>query len=220
MTSSILNNNDVENLSLSEELRTHTAQAHEDAEHSTFMNDLLTGKLNAQAFIKLQEQSWLFYTALEAAARACSEDSRAASLFDPRLERKETLEADLDKLHEGANWREGVVATEATASYVERLEEIGAAKDFPRLVAHHYVRYLGDLSGGQVIARMVNREYGVEDDALSFYRFEDLGKLKPYKDNYRTALDALELTSVERSALLDEASDAFRFNQLVFEALA
>ncbi|MFW8623216.1 heme oxygenase (biliverdin-producing) [Corynebacterium glutamicum] len=215
MTSIIASNSD-----LSEELRTHTAQAHEEAEHSTFMNDLLTGKLDAQAFIKLQEQSWLFYTALEAAARACAEDSRAAGLLDPRLERKETLEADLDKLHENTTWRDNVTATAATASYVERLESIEAAKDFPRLVAHHYVRYLGDLSGGQVIARLVNREYAVSEEALSFYRFEDLGKLKPYKDNYRAELDALELTAEERAALLDEASDAFRFNQQVFQALA
>lgn len=215
MTSIIASNSD-----LSEELRTHTAQAHEEAEHSTFMNDLLTGKLDAQAFIKLQEQSWLFYTALEAAARACAEDSRAAGLLDPRLERKETLEADLDKLHENITWRDNVTATAATASYAERLESIEAAKDFPRLVAHHYVRYLGDLSGGQVIARLVNREYGVSEEALSFYRFEDLGKLKPYKDNYRAELDALELTAEERAALLDEASDAFRFNQQVFQALA
>lgn len=215
MTSIIASNSD-----LSEALRTHTAQAHEEAEHSTFMNDLLTGKLDAQAFIKLQEQSWLFYTALEAAARACTEDSRAAGLLDPRLERKETLEADLDKLHENTTWRDNVTATAATASYVERLESIEAAKDFPRLVAHHYVRYLGDLSGGQVIARLVNREYGVSEEALSFYCFEDLGKLKPYKDNYRAELDALELTAEERAALLDEASDAFRFNQQVFQALA
>lgn len=215
MTSIITNNSD-----LSEELRTHTAQAHEEAEHSTFMNDLLTGKLDAQAFIKLQEQSWLFYTALEAAARACSEDSRAAGLLDPRLERKEALEADLDKLHQNTFWRENVTATAATASYVERLESIEEDRDFPRLVAHHYVRYLGDLSGGQVIARMVTREYEIADEALSFYRFEDLGKLKPYKDNYRAELDALELTAEERAALLDEASDAFRFNQQVFQALA
>ena len=215
MTSIIAHNND-----LSEELRTHTAQAHEEAEHSTFMNDLLTGKLDAQAFIKLQEQSWLFYTALEAAARACAEDSRAAGLLDSRLERKEALEADLDKLHQNTAWRDNVTATAATASYVERLESIEAEKNFPRLVAHHYVRYLGDLSGGQVIARMVTREYGVADESLSFYRFEDLGKLKPYKDNYRAELDALALTAEERAALLDEASDAFRFNQRVFQALA
>ena len=66
----------------------------------------------------------------------------------------------------------------------------------------------------------MNREYGVSEEALSFYRFEDLGKLKPYKDNYRAELDALELTAEERAALLDEASDAFRFNQQVFQALA
>ncbi|ALC06401.1 Heme oxygenase [Corynebacterium deserti GIMN1.010] len=215
MTSTTLHNTS----SLSEDLRTHTAQAHEEAEHSTFMNSLLKGELTADAFIRLQEQSWLFYTALEAAARACAADPRAVTLIDPRLERKQALENDLDALHGNPNWRNAVEATEATAVYIERLDEIGEAQDFPRLVAHHYVRYLGDLSGGQIIARMVNREYGVEDAALSFYRFDDLGKLKPYKDNYRDHLNALTLSEAERAALMAEASDAFRFNQQVFKSL-
>ncbi|MCK2199370.1 biliverdin-producing heme oxygenase [Corynebacterium callunae] len=178
--------------SLSEQLRSHTSQAHEDAENSAFIHDLLGGKLDKSAFIALQEQSWLFYSALE---------------------------KDLDALNVNPDWRAQVVPTAATAEYVKRLDEIAAAADFPRLMAHHYVRYLGDLSGGQVIARLVNREYGIPDEALNFYNFEEIGKIKPYKDNYRAQLDALDLQEAERAAMADEAALAFKLNQQVFAAL-
>lgn len=219
MTSTLIDDTEKNHQPLSLALRTHTAQAHEDAEHSSFMSNLLTGKLNAESFIRLQEQSWLFYSALEHAVRACATDSRTGQLLDVRLERRQALETDLDALHGSTDWRDSVQATSATASYVHRLQAIGEAKDVPRVIAHHYVRYLGDLSGGQVIARMVSKEYGVAENALNFYRFEELGKLKPFKDEYRAALDALELTDTERASLLAEASDAFTFNHDVFEAL-
>ncbi|PRQ10408.1 heme oxygenase [Corynebacterium sp. 13CS0277] len=204
---------------LSQALRTSTAAAHERAEHSTFMDDLLGGRLDVAAFVALQEQSWLFYTALERAARAVASDPLAADIVDPRLERVAALEADLDYLHGDGSWRQRVRALPATAAYVARLEEIAATRDAARLVAHHYVRYLGDLSGGQVIGRMMQRHYGVADEAVSFYRFADIPKVKPYKDDYRAHLDALPLSYADRQRLLAEASDAFLFNLQVFTAL-
>jgi heme oxygenase (biliverdin-producing, ferredoxin) len=61
-------------------------------------------------------------------------------------------------------------------------------------VAHHYTRYLGDLSGGQVIGAMIERHYGATPEQLTFFSFEGIEKPVPYKREYRTALDALELT--------------------------
>lgn len=80
------------------------------------------------------------------------------------------------------------------------------------MIAHHYARYLGDLSGCQIIVWMVGNHYGVDPDTLSFYRFDELGKLKPYKDNYRAVLDGLVLAGRERNALLDEAHQVFILN--------
>ena len=88
-----------------------------------------------------------------------------------------------------------------------------------RLLAHHYVRYLGDLSGGQVIGRMMQRHYGVSDECVTFYRFAEIPKTKPYKDNYRAALDALPIDAADRERLLAEAADAFLLNLNLFNAL-
>lgn len=204
---------------LSQALRTSTAAAHEQAEHSTFMDELLKGNLGVEEFIVLQEQSWLFYSALEEAARAVAQDPIAADIVDPALERVPSLESDLDALHGSTEWRDNVTMLPATEAYVRRLQEIGESKDTARLIAHHYVRYLGDLSGGQVIGRMMQRHYGVSEDAVTFYRFTDIPKVKPYKDNYRAALDALPLSEEDRERLLNEAAEAFLFNLNLFNGI-
>lgn len=208
-----------ETLPLSQELKASTARAHDRAENSDFMTQLLDGELDTDAFIRLQEQAWLFYSALERASRAVADQPEARGIVDPRLDRADSLERDLDVLHGSSGWRATVTPTTATQAYVARLEEIAAKKDAPRLVGHHYVRYLGDMSGGQIIARMMQRHYDLPEDALSFYRFEGIGRLKPYKDAYRAALDALELTPAQRAELLDEAVEAFFYNFQVFADL-
>ena len=199
-------------------LKDSTREAHDRAEHSTFMSDLMEGKLTANAFIALQQQSWLMYSALEEAVARVRETGYAADLLDPVLDRTASLSADLEQLT-GPDWRDKIVALPATSDYVARLNDIRDTADGVRLIAHHYVRYLGDLSGGQVIARMVQRHYGVDPQALSFYRFAGVEKLKPYKDAYRAKLDSLQLDDAQRSRLLTEAGEAFIFNHNMFTDL-
>lgn len=223
MTSAVLHNQ-----ALSADLKVFTAAAHEEAESSTFMADLLAGRLKAEDFVRLQEQAWLFYAALEKAASAVADTERAGKIVDPRLNRAEALEKDLTHLHgamgasqrgRDGGWRGRIKPTAATAAYVERLRQVEADRDEPRLVAHHYVRYLGDMSGGQVIATMMSRHYGIEEAGLSFYRFDGIGKLKPYKDEYRLRLDSMQFTEEERRVVLEEAARAFVLNMNVFADL-
>jgi heme oxygenase len=67
-------------------------------------------------------------------------------------------------------------------TYVSRIEELAGAADPSPLLAHSYVRYLGDLSGGQIIRHMIGKAYGLDVDAglgLSFYAFKSLRSQKP-----------------------------------------
>ena len=102
--------------------------------------------------------------------------------------------------------------------HLERENEV--VPDVAYLLAHHYVRYLGDLSGGQVIARLVQRHYGVPDAGLHFYDFSLLGKAKVYKDAYRHQLDAVALSETERQDVLHRARQAFERTRRVFVELA
>ncbi|WP_370890256.1 heme oxygenase (biliverdin-producing) [Janibacter sp. GXQ6167] len=202
-------------LPLSRALKESTAAVHDEAEHSPFMGDLLAGRGSSANFIALTEQLWHIYDALERSIEATVDHHAITAVHDPRLARLAALEADLDHLSPG--WRERADALPATRAYIERIQ---ACADAPhRLLAHHYTRYLGDLSGGQVIPTLITRHYGVTD-GLSFYDFEAIGRVKPYKDGYRAALDAIELSEGERAEVLDEAVAAFRANSALFAALA
>ena len=87
------------------------------------------------------------------------------------------------------------------------------------MIAHHYVRYLGDISGGQVIAVRVADLYNVAPEALKFYDFSAIGKIPPYRTNYRQRLDNLPLTARQRTELIGEANTAFGMNSALFADL-
>ena len=104
----------------------------------------------------------------------------------------------------GADWTDRRERSRpATERYVARLREVGTS--LPAYAAHAYTRYLGDLSGGQIIKRMLERHYGLTDDGLAFYTFAEIPKSKPFKDVYRERLDALALTSAQRAEVVEEA---------------
>ncbi|TQF68427.1 biliverdin-producing heme oxygenase [Rhodococcus spelaei] len=202
---------------LAERIRTETDAAHRQTEQSRFVGDLLAGKLTPAGHAALLGQTYLVYLALEEAGRAQAEHPVAAPFIDDELLRTEALEADLEFLL-GADWRSQVTALPATTRYIERLNEI--AFDWPAgFVAHHYIRYMGDLSGGQIIRRMLERAYGYTTDGLRFYIFDQIEKPKLYKDAYRAKLDAAPLSDEDQHRLIDEVKLAYQLNGDLFADL-
>lgn len=201
---------------LSVELREETTNAHREAEHSSFMNQLLAGDLGADAVIALQQQMLHVYTTLERAVELLSDDPRVAAIGDPELRRAQRLRSDLAALGAEVD----VAPSTATLRYILTVDKAANEADAASIIAHHYVRYLGDLAGGQVIARKMQQLYGVPRDALTFYDFSHLGAIKPYRDRYREALDSLDLSDEEHERMLAAAAEAFRLNIAVFASLS
>ena len=108
-------------------------------------------------------------------------------------------------------------ALPSTAEYVARIRATRTSPE--RFLAHHYLRYLGDLSGGQAVAALMARHYGIPAEALSMYRFPDLPKPKVFKDGYRTLLDRAQLSEDQRAALIEEAVADFDLNARMFADL-
>ncbi|MGO1399468.1 MAG: heme oxygenase (biliverdin-producing) [Brevibacterium yomogidense] len=197
-------------------VKSQTQDAHDEAENSPFMGDLLGGKLDRDAYVSLLEQYLHLYRALEATEARFADSPELAGVLDPRLDRVAALEADLADLRTGTA---PAAATPATRTYVDRLAAL--PQDAPeRYFAHHYLRYLGDLSGGQVIGRLAARHYDLPAESLRTWRFEGIEKHKPYKDQYRAALDAAPLTEAQRDAFVDEARAGFILAKELFDSLA
>ena len=78
---------------------------------------------------------------------------------------------------------------------------------------------MGDLSGGQIIRRMLERAYGYTTDGLQFYIFGEIPKPKVFKDTYRAKLDAAPLTPEDQQRVIDEVNLAYRLNGDLFAAL-
>ncbi|WP_435738181.1 biliverdin-producing heme oxygenase [Cellulosimicrobium sp. PMB13] len=201
---------------LSLRLREGTRPEHEQAEGSGFVEKLMSGRLDVAAYADLAAQQWAIYGALEAASAAIRADAQGATLVFDELTRTPEIEKDLAFLV-GPDWAERITVRPATEQYVARLREIGGS--LPAYAAHAYTRYLGDLSGGQIIKRMLERHYGLSVDGLAFYTFVEIPKSKPFKDVYRERLDGLDLSPEQVDETVAEARLAFRLNSAVFADL-
>ncbi|WP_454778149.1 biliverdin-producing heme oxygenase [Georgenia muralis] len=200
---------------LATELREGTRAEHRAAESAGFVTALLGGRLGPDAYADLAAQQLGVYRSLEAGGGRLT--GAAAVLVAPELARAAALEADLAHLW-GPAWSGRVEPVPAVRRYVSRLDAV-AATDVG-YAAHAYVRYLGDLSGGQVVAAMLRRHYGVAEAGLRFYRFDGIERIKHYKDAYRARLDALPFGATDRAAVVAEARYALRLNREVFDDLA
>lgn len=202
---------------LSTALKEQTATAHTSAETSRFMSDLSGGKLNKMAVAELTVQYFHIYSALEAAVRRAATHPAVAQIADPRLERVDAISTDLTALL-GTDWQNHHHPLEATLRYVAELNAL-TPDNGPEVIAHHYVRYLGDIAGGQALARIFRSEYNLSDDALNFYDFSAIGKIPPYRTQYKASLDAMQLSEDERARLIETAKQVFTLNQAVFQEL-
>lgn len=202
----------------SERLRAATWGGHGDAESVSFMDELMGGRLDVTQYAELVVQLWFVYRELEDPVARLAGDPLAGPFIDPALLRRSALEADLEVLL-GEGWRDGAVPTPETQAYLERLHEVAA--EWPAgYVAHHYTRYLGDLSGGQFIGKFVRTTYGLTDDrGAAFYRFGEIREPGAWKERYRERLDALPLEADEAERMIAEVRAAYRHNTAVLAGL-
>ncbi|MFC3519027.1 heme oxygenase (biliverdin-producing) [Streptomonospora nanhaiensis] len=208
---------DTEQTPFSTELRQATWSDHGDAEQQGFVQALLDGTLPRAAYAAMLAQHHFVYAALEEVGRTLAEDPLAGRIHFPALSRVPALHRDLTALY-GPDWRDRVFPTPPTRAYTARIE--GTAADPARYVAHHYTRYMGDLSGGRFLRRAAERAYGIDaDSGTAFFDFPGLGSLLRFKDGYRRRLDELDLDAAARRRVVAETRLAYRLNAEVLADL-
>ena len=182
-------------------LRARTAAVHADTEAAPFLLALSEGRVTGAGVVGLLQRLLPVYEALEELGRQWAADPAVGPLLVPGLERVPALRQDLDRLAASET-----VDSPAASAYAARIRAVGACA--PSYVAHHYTRYLGDLSGGQIIAAALRRTGGPE---LAFLAFPGL-RGPAVKKAYRAHLDTLPWTAAEQELAVAEADLAFRCN--------
>lgn len=202
----------------SEQIRAATWGDHGSAESSSAMSRLMAGTLPRADYAEMVAQLWFVYRDLEAAAAAMADHPDAGAFVDPALTRLPAIEADLDVVA-GEGWRESIRPIPATEAYTEAIR--ANCFDWPGgFIAHHYTRYLGDLSGGQYVAKVAAKHYDLTPEAgVAFYRFDGIADLDAYKQAYRARLDGLGWDAAERQRVIDEIHAAYRHNSSLLTAL-
>ncbi len=186
------------------------------------MRRLLRGALAQPGYCLLLRNLHAVYDALESALEtalpAAGPPSALQALVPPALKRAPSLQQDLLVLH-GSAWRAQLPLAPAAQSYAQRLHALGAQQ--PQLLsAHAYVRYLGDLNGGQMLARLVAPVLQTPDgQGLAFYAFEGTASVDDLKTNFRQALDLQAADEPQAQALVQEACSAFERHRELFEQL-
>jgi heme oxygenase len=182
---------------------------HVEAERSGIISDLLRGEASREGYILLQRNLLPAYQALEAGLEQHRDTPALAALANYRLDRATALAADLTALCGGSF--AGVPLLPAGEAYAQRIADC-AEGDGARLIAHAYTRYLGDLSGGQILKRLLAKKPGLLPEELSFYDFPTHPDLAALKAEYRQALDDAGALLADQQEVIDEGSRAFQLN--------
>ncbi|MFE3454542.1 heme oxygenase (biliverdin-producing) [Nonomuraea sp. NPDC059194] len=204
-------------MTFSETLRNATWGDHESAEDESYLKELMAGRLSAEEYGEMVAQHYFAYLALDGAARRLADHPVAGRFVFPSLYREAALERDLATVY-GPAWRERIEPSKATRTLVARIEQVA---DWPGgYIAHHYTRYMGDLSGGQFIRMELQKIYGYgKGGGVDFYIFDEVGSLPRFKNDYRARLDALTVDEAEQQRIIREVRLAYQLNTEVLAEL-
>ncbi|HIK42816.1 heme oxygenase (biliverdin-producing) [Thermoleptolyngbya oregonensis NK1-22] len=203
---------------LASKLREGTKKSHSMAENTGFVACFLKGTVEPTSYRKLVANLYFVYSAMEEEMQRHREHPLLSHLYFPELNRKASLEKDLT-YYFGSNWRDQVAPSTAAQDYVARIREV--SNEAPELlISHLYTRYLGDLSGGQILKKIAQNAMNLsEGQGTNFYEFEQIPDEKAFKVMYRDRLDSLPVDEATADRIVDEANAAFGMNMSMFKEL-
>ncbi|KAI9129328.1 heme oxygenase (biliverdin-producing) [Acaryochloris sp. CCMEE 5410] len=202
---------------LASRLRDGTQQSHTTAENTAFMKCVLKGIVVREPFGKLLANLYYVYSTLEEVLQRHQNHAVVGAIYFPELNRTTNLEQDL-AFYYGEQWRDLIQPSKAGLAYVKKIRDV-AAHSPELLVAHAYVRYLGDLSGGQSLKKIIRTALELPPGkGTGLYEFERLPTLEArrmFKAKYRDTLNSLPLNQATIQRIVLEANVAFEFNREV-----
>lgn len=206
---------ELERKPLSRMLRRDTWPDHERAQYSPFELALAGGTIPKDAYVHLLTQVLPVYRALEERIETLKDDPIAGQVYFPELNRGDSVEADIEFLA-GPDWRQDVEMLDVTREYIERVLTCEPVQ----FVAHHYNRYLADLSGGLIIGGAIKRAWNLDLDGVRYYDFDKIEDANAFKDVYRSRLDGLPIDIDGKITLIQEVIASYEYNIVMTAILA
>jgi len=196
-------------------MKKETWDEHEASKDSRFANGIMSGEFGQRGFIEWQRALYPVYVKLEKILQGKRKDP-VIHIFDHRkLDRSQRIYNDLVSL--GTDPILDPSPLKTLPPYIAAIEKASSVPQ--RLMAYHYTRYMGDMNGGQVIARAMENICGIDKEALTCYDFSEIGDGYHYRKQYKTLLELSPWTEEEREAFIDEAKIAYARNADFFEEL-
>lgn len=129
-------------------LRQLTLENHKKTERSVFLRRILKKEITPYQYYLYLSNQFLMYSILEDRA-----DNLGIFNGIEEIKRTCNLRKDIEELEQQHGFKTPVVTDAAQRYYEYVLNEI--SEDYVKLLAHLYVRHMGDLSGGQIIKKLV-----------------------------------------------------------------
>ncbi|MBR0934181.1 heme oxygenase (biliverdin-producing) [Bradyrhizobium jicamae] len=196
-------------------LRERTKELHAQAERSGTVADILHGRATRADYVLMLRNLLPVYRELEQKLSDRSGSSALGGVVRIELERATAIVHDLDHLF--ADWP-NLAVLPAAQEYVAAIQAASDG-DGTRLIAHAYARYLGDLSGGQILKRLLERSLGLSPAALSFFDFPTIVDIPAFKAEYRAAISRAGDEVNDLAAVVEEGARAFELNITLSMAL-
>ncbi|KAK4047114.1 hypothetical protein OIO90_006317 [Microbotryomycetes sp. JL221] len=243
---------------LAQQLRLATAHAHSEVMLPRVVHQLVKGQLPQGTYLRYLMMLHSVYEQLDAALDRHPTHQHLSLVYDGEmLARATQLDDDCAWFASTRQWRtQHPVAMElkhatppVLVEYLQRIRHLARVadqddtdsetpNDATLLLAHAYVRYLGDLSGGQTIAKSLRKAYHLPEsgEGSAFYEFfvpsrdgervsglprrATAHELKQVKARFREGLDKAgqSMTPEVRQRVIDEALYAFKLNMRIFQS--
>lgn len=203
---------------LAQKLREGTTKSHSMAENVSFVKSFLGGVVDKTSYRKLVANLYFIYEVMEEQIDKHKNHHVVSSIHFPELYRKSSLMKDLEYYY-GEDWIAKIEPSPATSIYVSRIRQISYASP-ELLIAHSYTRYIGDLSGGQILKKIAKSAMNLTgSNGTAFYDFDLIEDEVQFKNLYRESLNNIPLDDVQVRQIISEANTAFNLNMKIFQEL-
>jgi len=201
---------DTSKLTLADEMKTATAELHRLAEKTGVVADMLNQRVCLANYVLYARNLLHIYQLMESPIIPESHVPQLDAFLDPKLKRADLLERDLDNLVGRNQWLRFPLMP-GTKNYGKNIESVKAKAPIA-IVGHCYVRYLGDLFGGQILKKLLIKQLGLNTDTTNFYHFTNINDIPEFRAEYRTKFNKLRVNSEDRKMIIDTAKQCFQFN--------